>query len=286
MVNGRTVFTPRRWRVAVPVLGLLALLGGGAAAAAGVIPGASGQIQGCYNVASGVLRVVGDPTQCLSASSPLVQRTPALLETPLAWSQTGPAGPAGAPGPQGPAGAAGPAGPAGASGAPGLPGPAGTSVTVASLPAGDQNCASGGVAVDSASPRAYVCNGAPGSGGSATRLIVTPDTRVGCPASTSANTDLIAQSLDLSATAAVQVNAQLPSQANGRRDLQLYVDGTVVMNSIAETYAGGVEWATSHLSWGGTLPAGAHTLALRSPAAVGFGCGPTWGNLTTLVIGG
>src|SRR5690242_2830183 len=109
------------------------LLGGGVAAAAGAIPGANGTIQGCYNNATGVLRVVSDSSQCLT-SGPLVTRTPALKETPITWSQTGPqgaAGLAGAAGQKGDTGGIGPMGPMGpkgdegAAGAPGAKGESG-----------------------------------------------------------------------------------------------------------------------------------------------------------------
>jgi hypothetical protein len=82
----------------------------GVVVAAGGLPGPNGQIQGCYNNATGVLRVVGDASQCLTAGQPAVVKSPLLRETPLAWNQTGPTGPQGAQGPQGQQGPAGPAG--------------------------------------------------------------------------------------------------------------------------------------------------------------------------------
>jgi hypothetical protein len=118
------------------------LLGTGVAAAATSIPGANGQIQGCYNLATGVLRVVSDPTQCLTSSNPLVVKNPALLETPLAWSQAGPQGPVG---------------PAGAPGSPGAPG---ASVVATPLQVGDTHCPTGGTQFSVGNgPASYACNG-------------------------------------------------------------------------------------------------------------------------------
>ena len=65
------------------------------AVATGTIPGPDGVIHGCYDGATGALRVVPDGTDC--------RRN----EFALQWNQTGPRGPAG---PQGNTGATGPAG--------------------------------------------------------------------------------------------------------------------------------------------------------------------------------
>jgi hypothetical protein len=62
-------------------------------------------------------------------------------------------------GPQGPAGQAGSVGPAGATG------PPGSSVTSASLTAGDPNCAYGAASFSSTSGMTYACNGAAGPPG-------------------------------------------------------------------------------------------------------------------------
>jgi hypothetical protein len=89
--------------VAVAVLG-------GAALAAGAIPGKDGVIRACFKQAGGQLRVVHSTSKCKNA------------ERPLVWNQqgvtgdAGPQGPLGSPGAQGPTGPAGPQGPAGAPG--------------------------------------------------------------------------------------------------------------------------------------------------------------------------
>lgn len=89
------------------------LLGAGGIAYA-TIPSGAGVINGCYQKVNGQLRVI-------DAASASCRND----ETPLSWSQTGPAGtpgPAGPTGPTGPAGPTGPTGPAGANGSPGLSG--------------------------------------------------------------------------------------------------------------------------------------------------------------------
>ena len=104
------------------------------AATAGIalaVPGGGGAIQGCFQKNNGQLRVVDAATDCRPS------------ESPLSWSQTGPAGatgPAGPQGltgltgPQGPIGPTGPQGPAGDTGPTGAQGPAGA--TGPSGPAG------------------------------------------------------------------------------------------------------------------------------------------------------
>jgi hypothetical protein len=104
----------------------------GLAAAAGSIafasiPDGAGTIHGCYNKATGVLRVVDDAKQCITSGNPILVKSPVLLEVPLQWNQIGPPGAAGATGPAGPAGpvgVTGPVGPAGATGPVGPPGDA------------------------------------------------------------------------------------------------------------------------------------------------------------------
>ncbi len=88
---------------AVAALGLIGITGG-VAHAAGLIPGADGTIQACYNTTNGNLRVVGDDSACRKH------------EESLFWNQTGPQGEQGAVGPQGEQGAVGPQGEQGAVG--------------------------------------------------------------------------------------------------------------------------------------------------------------------------
>jgi hypothetical protein len=80
----------------------------------------------------------------------------------------GPKGPAGPQGPQGPAGPTGPQGSAGANGkdgANGTNGAAGQGAETTKFSGAKGGCTEGGIEVKSASPTAFVCNGAKGSGG-------------------------------------------------------------------------------------------------------------------------
>jgi hypothetical protein len=91
------------------------------------IPGAGGQIQGCYVTKGGALRVVNAASECTKQ------------ELPLAWNQAGQPGTNGAPG---------------------------VSPTVLQLTAGDANCPAGGAKItDAAGTAAYVCSGQNGQDG-------------------------------------------------------------------------------------------------------------------------
>jgi type VI secretion system secreted protein Hcp len=100
----RRSLASRGAKVGIPTV---AVLGAGSAIAVAAIPGDDGSINGCYSKANGDLRVVENGADCRKH------------ETPIKWSQRGPAGPQGVPGPQGDTGPkgdkgdAGPAGPAG-----------------------------------------------------------------------------------------------------------------------------------------------------------------------------
>src|SRR3954462_55829 len=85
--------TRRLLRLALPPL---AALGAGAAVAFAAIPAPDGTIHACIDPAStppGAVRIIDDATRACAAG-----------ETPLSWSQTGPAGPPGPQGDPGPAG--------------------------------------------------------------------------------------------------------------------------------------------------------------------------------------
>lgn len=103
-------------RIAVGVTSLSAVVGGGAAVAAGATgEQAARTYTGCLNQSVGVLYHVTE--------SPAAPRTCARRDAQVTWNAqgpqgdtgpTGPAGPQGTPGPQGDTGPQGPAGPAGA----------------------------------------------------------------------------------------------------------------------------------------------------------------------------
>src|SRR5215467_15573304 len=105
------------------ISGLLVLTGAVAASAA--VPSPDGTFSGCVNNSTGALRVI-DPTKTGTAGH--CTTTGPKAETPITWSQQGPAGaagPAGPSGPAGPAGATGQTGPAGSTGSTGPAGPSG-----------------------------------------------------------------------------------------------------------------------------------------------------------------
>jgi hypothetical protein len=90
-----------------------ALAAGGVGLAAASIPGAGGQIDGCYSKVGGVLRAIDKQAGQACSSK---------LEVPISWNQTGPKGAPGSAGPPGPKGAPGDTGAAGAPGEDGAPG--------------------------------------------------------------------------------------------------------------------------------------------------------------------
>jgi type VI secretion system secreted protein Hcp len=93
--DGRRSLASRGAKVGIPTV---AALGAGSAIAVAAIPGDDGSINGCYSKGNGDLRVVENGADCRRQ------------ETPIKWSQRGPAGPQGEPGPKGDTGPAGPAG--------------------------------------------------------------------------------------------------------------------------------------------------------------------------------
>jgi len=94
----------------VGVLGIL-IGGSGGIFASALIPGSDGVIHGCYTRATGILRVVGDPSECRGS------------EAAISWNQIGPQGPTGATGATGAPGANGQNGATGPTGATGPAGP-------------------------------------------------------------------------------------------------------------------------------------------------------------------
>ena len=125
----------------------VALSAAGAGIAYATIPDSAGVIHGCYQKDVGTLRVIDPSTGDTCRAS----------ESPISWSQTGPAGP------QGPQGLP---GTPGQNGTPGKNGKDGVSPTVAQLAPGDTHCGSGGAAItDAAGSTAYVCNGSNGKDG-------------------------------------------------------------------------------------------------------------------------
>jgi len=80
----------------------------------------------------------------------------------------------------------------------------------------------------------------------------------------------------------VHATANIISNATGRRDVLLYVDGGVVSNSLVRTEV--KDWAPHQVQWTGLLQPGSHTIELRAgttlAATDGYGCGGGFGQIT------
>jgi hypothetical protein len=112
---------------------------------------------------------------------------------------------------------------------------------------------------------------------------------VGCPPSFPADngtnsTDMVFEEITLAAAAPVFIDAHSIENPNGRSDLILYVDGAEVKRCLVSQASS--NWENCALSYGTTLSAGTHRIALRQSRANSWGCGATWGGFTTIVFGG
>jgi hypothetical protein len=116
----------------------------------------------------------------------------------------------------------------------------------------------------------------------APRVIRTNDTRVGCPPAAPANVDFLTQNFTLTRPGMVFITVDMVRSANGRCELELRVDGATVQYTIAHTSVH--EWQGASVHWTGTLAAGAHTVAIRSPQANIWGCGANWGGINTIIF--
>lgn len=116
----------------------------------------------------------------------------------------------------------------------------------------------------------------------APRVIRTNDTRAGCPPAAPANVNFLTQNFTLTRPGMVFITVDMVRRANGRADLELWVDGATAEITIADTPA--LEWQGASVHWSGTLGAGAHTVSLRSPQASVWGCGSTWGGINTIIF--
>ena len=115
-------------------------------------------------------------------------------------------------------------------------------------------------------------------------VIFTPDLRGGCPnaaAGASGSTQLT-QNITLPNGGQVMVAAHMISNASGRRDLYLEVDGTSVTQALGRTEVS--DWEDEHLEWAGALAPGSHTISIFGASNVGYGCGGQWGSISTAII--
>ncbi|HIM81818.1 MAG TPA: hypothetical protein EYM54_17145 [Dehalococcoidia bacterium] len=124
--------------------------------------------------------------------------------------------------------------------------------------------------------------GTPATGGANPRVIHTPDTRPGCPAFLPLDTPIISQTFSVSGSTPVSITADIIRQDSGRRDLYLYVDGGLVDRTL--TYSPDTQWIDAHEVWSGILSNGSHTVTIKSPDSVRFGCGAEWGAIETIIF--
>jgi hypothetical protein len=110
------------------------------------------------------------------------------------------------------------------------------------------------------------------------------DNRSGCPpaGATAGVTVLMSTgNLTVDRQSSVTVSANILSITTGRRDVELRVDGNVVMSTLNRTEIR--DFAPHHLDWLGGLSPGTHNIELRAGGTLtspdGYGCGPQWGNM-------
>jgi hypothetical protein len=108
--------------------------------------------------------------------------------------------------------------------------------------------------------------------------IFVTDTRAGCPpASVGVGGTLISTTFTLDRGTFARASARIISQASGRRDTTLRVDGVNVNDHLVRTEVN--DWAQHTNDWVGWLGSGSHTISLTAGTAVGYGCGPNWGHI-------
>jgi hypothetical protein len=114
--------------------------------------------------------------------------------------------------------------------------------------------------------------------------IVIEDSRPGCPSggSVSGVTVLMTTgSFAVDRPAQVHVTSSIISNANGRRDAELRVNGAPVAYSLIRSDI--KDWAPHNVQWSGVLQPGDHTIDLRAGSSLaitdGYGCGAGWGKL-------
>jgi hypothetical protein len=125
--------------------------------------------------------------------------------------------------------------------------------------------------------------GPAGADGSEARVIVTKDPRTQCPAPSIANKDIFAQKISISKDGTyVLISADIVRSYSGMTELSLFVDGSAVDRTLTQTSSR--VWSDVHVSWGGTLDEGDHTISIRSPKAGVWGCGPDYGSIITTIF--
>lgn len=115
------------------------------------------------------------------------------------------------------------------------------------------------------------------------------DTRGACPVGGSVGNVTVLVTTGafvLDRPAYVHATANIISNASGRRDALLYVDGALQSQHLVRTEI--KDWAPHQLQWTGQLAAGSHTIEMRAGSTLaatdGYGCGPSWGHLTVAFL--
>jgi len=83
----------------------------------------------------------------------------------------------------------------------------------------------------------------------------------------------------------VYITADDIRKFNGRVDLILFVDGTLVDYTL--TFTPSNQWQSAYVAWTGPLTAGSHTVVIQSPTPNVWGCGfvgSTWGAINTMIL--
>ncbi|MBF0331336.1 MAG: hypothetical protein HQL17_05305 [Candidatus Omnitrophica bacterium] len=117
----------------------------------------------------------------------------------------------------------------------------------------------------------------------APRTVHSTDPRGGCPGALAANTDFWTMAFTLTRAGTVLISGDSIRNALGRADLILYVDGTMMMQTITNTGTTS-DWVGGHVQWTGTLAAGAHNASMRSPQANIWGCGSSWSSMDAVIF--
>jgi len=110
----------------------------------------------------------------------------------------------------------------------------------------------------------------------------TPDSRRGCPPSARANSPLIQRDFYAASDSVVIVQGHLIRNAQGRRDLLLYVDNRFKDRTL--TFTSQRQWEDASVFWSGPLGKGSHNARLQGPNANTWGCQDQWGDLDITVI--
>lgn len=116
-------------------------------------------------------------------------------------------------------------------------------------------------------------------------FVETRDPRAGCPGAYTANTNMITHSFALDRPSIVRVAANMIACTSGRHDLYILVDGVERDRTLASPNgAGGDCWVGMNVDSVMSLGPGTHTVALRGTATNTYGCGGTWGHISSLIM--